>query len=308
MFARHLLTSNHSCKLLRQPYLSTSVLAYYHVEEKMVVCLRLRHGFASVGLILLLILSACRTASADTQFPSPDLRPLFDEATDPSIQLLHTSLATLLPILPLLSPAPSHTLLVTLVTPAFKSLFYNWMCWLRYRVKWGEEYDDEPSRAEIPKFLVVTSDEDMALELVGNGIVVWWLKARSVYEVNAAETGETGRMEDDLFTSLRALDLLLSPGSEERHDPRQQMLPWGSLHYQSLMLERTLVMSVLVGALAESQKVAVEDRKRVEIEWRKKFMAHDWESSLLRKDPFVGVKGVLVVDNDAVWYGLVFLG
>jgi hypothetical protein len=260
-------------------------------------------SFASILLILLSI-SPCRPTSTDTPFDSADIRPLFDNSTDPSIQLLHTSLATLLPILPLLAPPPSHTLLVTLVTPAFKSLFYNWMCWLKYRVKWGEEYDDEPSRAEIPKFLVVTSDESMARELVANGIMVWWLKSRSVYLKEWEEGIETvhDRIEDDLFTSLRALDLLLSPGSAERHDPRQQMLPWGSLHYQSLMLERTLVMSVLVGALAESQDMAADDRKRDASEWRKKFMAHDWEQSFLRKDPFVGVKGVLVVDNDAVWY------
>lgn len=218
--------------------------------------------------------------------------PLFDAAAPGKIQLLHTSLSTLLPVLPILAPAPSHTLLLTLATSGFKPLLYNWMCWLRYRAKWGED-ETETIREGIPKFLVVTSDEALAHELVDHGIVVWWLRPGN-------ETEAAG--ENDLFTSLRALDLLLSPASEQKHDPRQQMIPWGSLHYQSLMLERTLVMSVLVGALAEAQKVAVADRRREAIGWRKRVLAHDWSESRIYPEPFVGVKGVLVVDNDAVWY------
>lgn len=255
----------------------------------------------------------------------------------PPLRLLHTSLSTLLPILPLLAPSPSHSLLVTLATPAFKPLLFNWLCFLQHKAQWGQPplpvQDDEPlerdmkqkqwenQSKEVLKLLVVTSDEALARELTEeHGLVVWWLQGVDWDEEErkakeGAEEGEEGDtvgqsrihrlLQDDLFTTLRTMDLLLPP-----HPPLnkpQGMLEWGSLHYQSLMLERTLVMTALTGALVESQKVEKKQREKEEAEWWEKVVNHDWERSRLVREPFVGVKGVLLVDNDAVWYASPFL-
>lgn len=187
--------------------------------------------------------------------------------------------------------------------------------------------DDEPLEREVKekqwdnaargvlKVLVVTSDESLARELTESyGVVVWWLRgvdwdeeerrAKDGEEDTEDDTASQSRihrlLQDDVFTTLRSMDLLLPP-----HPPLnkpQGMLEWGSLHYQSLMLERTLVMTALTGALVESQKVEKEQREKEEAEWRERVMQHDWEESRLVREPFVGVKGVLLVDNDAVWY------
>jgi hypothetical protein len=81
------------------------------------------------------------------------------------------------------------------------------------------------------------------------------------------------------------------------------MLEWGSLHYQSLMLERSLVMSILVSALADAQRSTPEARETKAREWEARVDAHNWEKEppISPEDEFVGVKGVLLVDNDAVW-------
>ncbi|KAK4052288.1 hypothetical protein OIO90_004369 [Microbotryomycetes sp. JL221] len=210
-----------------------------------------------------------------------------------SIQRLHTSLSTLLPILPLLaSPQPSQTLLVTLATPAFKPLLFNWLCFLKHKAKWAQpltrhndnyatDFDDDDDDGDTVdpheplNVLIVTSDESLAKQLSNDkhNLVVWWIKPSS------------NDQEPDLFKTLRQLDLLLPPepsanySSSASSTTTNRMLEWGSLHYQSLMLERTLVMSTLVGALVESQQ-------------RDDDHDHDDDS---------GVKGVLLVDNDAVW-------
>lgn len=217
--------------------------------------------------------------------------PLFN-ASEPA--RLHTSLATLLPMLPLLAPPPSHTLVVTLATAAFKPLLLNWMCSLKFQAKWGA-----PSDA--PPFLVVTSEEALARELSAHGVVVWWLRGADL-DADEREDGDDLLLHDE-YRNLRLLGLLLAPGSAA-DDPRQEMLRWGSLHYQSLMLERSLVLSSLVGALAASQTVDVDYRKQQERKWMARAMAHDWSESILEREPWVGVKGVLVVDNDAVWYAV----
>ena len=238
------------------------------------------------------LLFACAVA------PSLALSPLFPARNGSSLQFLHTSFATLLPILPRLAPAPTHTLLVTLATPAFKPLLFNWICWLRYKARWGAQHDD--ADADVLKLLVFTSDEGLARELSEQGVVVWWLRGIDLDATNAVPD-DASLLLHDLFLNLRLADLLLPSATPDDANPRQNMLKWGTLHYQSLMLERTLVLATLVGSLAENQRVEAEDRLREEQDWRRRVLAHDWESSRLEKEPFVGVKGVLVVDNDAVW-------
>lgn len=270
--------------------------------------------------------------------------PLFSPK-NASLPFLHTSLATLLPILPQLAPPPHHTLTLTLATPAFKPLLYNWLCFLRYRAKWGQpastsEWDDDEDEDEdeaaaaarrkkredekprtgwedVPKVLVVTSDENLALELSQQGVVVWFLSSINLdalldlqQEADEEESRKIDRaLQDDLFLNARLLDLLL-PAShngtkdvDDESDRRETngMLPWGTLQYQSLMLERTLVMSTLIGTLVESQKLTADERERKEKDWYTRAMAHNWEESRLERDSFTGIKGVLLVDNDAVW-------
>ncbi|BGP43246.1 hypothetical protein JCM10450v2_007392 [Rhodotorula kratochvilovae] len=253
--------------------------------------------------------------------------PLFP-SSPPTLPTLHTSLASLLPVLPYLAPPPEHTLLVTLATPAFKPLLYNWLCFLRGKAKWGafpshtamgEPY--EPSErcamhADTPKLLVVTSDEDLARELSDHGVVTWWVRGTDWDAVELAdELAEDDpdkdamlayaerMLQDDLFANIRLLDLLL-PADEPvvENADGSTVIPWGTLRYQSLMLERTVVMSALVGALAQSQRADPEWRKAQDAAWMEKVLAHDWESGPpLRMPEFEGVKGVLLVDNDAVW-------
>ncbi|BGP19805.1 hypothetical protein JCM10213_003114 [Rhodosporidiobolus nylandii] len=263
--------------------------------------------------------------------------PLFSPpaSSSSSLPLLHTSLSSLLPILPHLSSPPEHTLLVTLATPAFKRLLYNWLCFLRYRAKWGqpathnEHGEPVPPVAEgdktgwedVVKLLVITSDERLARELSSEGVVVWWLKEVDWDAVEQAdESGDEDEiarldreLQDDLFTNLRLLDLLLppTPPSAEAQEGGAgagggagggQMLPWGTLHYQSLMLARTLAMSALVSALVESQRSDPRWRRQQDEELRARMLEHDWESGEEFEMPkFEGVKGVLLVDNDAVW-------
>ena len=246
-----------------------------------------------------------------------------------SLPTLHTSLASLLPVLPHLAPPPEHTLLVTLATPAFKPLLYNWLCFLRDKAKWGafpshnhhgEPY--EPSRrvaqhADVPKVLVVTSDEHLARELSDHGVVTWWVRGTDWEAVDLADELDDDdpdkdamlayaerTLEDDLFSNLRLLDLLLPaepPADAAANLPTAAAIPWGTLRYQSLMLERTAVMSALVGALAKSQRSDPEWRRAQDAAWHEKVLAHDWESGLLPVPDFEGIKGVLLVDNDAVW-------
>ncbi|GAA6036210.1 hypothetical protein JCM8097_006837 [Rhodosporidiobolus ruineniae] len=275
-----------------------------------------------VGLLQLVVLSQAGAQSTNASHP-----PLFSPPpSSHSLPTLHTSLASLLPVLPHLSPPPEYTLLVTLATPAFKPLLYNWLCFLRYRAKWGQpathnehgERVKEPSEDErtgwedTPKVLVITSDEDLAKELAEHGVVVWWLRSVDWDALETAEEDEDDdlvaqldrQLRDDLFTNLRLLDLLLpsEPSTELKDRLTDKMIPWGSLHYQSLMLERSLAMSALVGALVESQKTDPRWKKEQDLEWHHKVMAHDWENEEpLELPPWVGVRGVLLVDNDAVW-------
>ncbi|GAA5932413.1 hypothetical protein JCM1841_001379 [Sporobolomyces salmonicolor] len=277
---------------------------------------------------LLCLVTQAATSSDTTNATHPPLFPPPSSSSSSSLPTLHTSLSTLLPILPHLSPPPEHTLLVTLATSAFKPLLYNWLCFLRYRAKWGappthnehgEPVTEQLRYGDTPKVLVVTSDEALARELSDEGVVTWWLKGVDWEQVESVELGEEdgadGRedavkeveqmLQDDLFTNLRLLDLLLPPEPASKDDAERltsRLLPWGTLHYQSLMLERTAVMSALVGALAESQSVDVEYRKAQDRYWRERILAHDWENDEPFELPkFAGVKGVLLVDNDAIW-------
>jgi len=217
---------------------------------------------------------------------------------------------------------------VTLATPAFKPLLFNWICFLRYRAKWGaipdhNEHGDpnlfEDLYESTPKLLVITSDEGLAKELSELGVVTWWLKGidwdevERTAEMDVEEDADGAEkamadveqmLQDDLFTNLRLLELLLpsEPPFNQSERLTSSLIPWGTLHYQSLMLERTAVMSALVGSLVESQMLDKEYKQEEERYWRAKIMSHDWENDEpLELPQFEGVKGVLLVDNDAVW-------
>ncbi|SGY55639.1 BQ5605_C006g04054 [Microbotryum silenes-dioicae] len=299
-----------------------------------------------VSLIALLHLCIGASCSLSTDTSNATHPPLF-VAPNPRLKTYHTALSTLLPILPILAPPPTHTLLVTLATSAFKPLLYNYLCFLRYRAKWGTTSptheqssgnETEPNDRwsfirrkhfyeDTQKILIVTSDQALAEELSEFGVVVWYLDAIDWDSTEAQEyidetlEDEKLRKEferiirDDLFATVRMMDLLLPPTRSEsnsRSAIRQirpsvkgfgaKMLEWGSLHYQSLMLERTLVMSTLVGALVEAQQVDTRWRVQQERGWKDKWEYHDWDNEPpLIEEPFVGVKGVLLADNDAVW-------
>lgn len=286
-----------------------------------------RLACAAAAVVLTSIGSAAAISSSNattTTTTNATHVPLFPVG-EGDLQTLHLSLASLLPVLPHLAPGPDHTLAVTLATPAFKPLLYNWLCFLRYKAKWGQpaqfNVHGEPNTRDrdpfpdTPKVLVVTSDEDLALELSENGVVTWLLLGIDWEAFDEAELmdeddprkGEAldfvqRMMSDDLFTNLRLLDLLLPP--DMPYDPEEvhKAIPWGTLRYQSLMLERTAVMSALVGALVESQRSEATWRKEQDAYWRERVLAHDWESGPLETPKFAGVKGVLLVDNDAVWF------
>ncbi|KAM0786099.1 hypothetical protein ACM66B_006910 [Microbotryomycetes sp. NB124-2] len=279
---------------------------------------------AAALLAIVCVTTACAHSSDTHQHVNePQLVPLFtprhSNTSSSSVRRLHTSLATLLPILPLLAPPPSHTLLVTLATPAFKPLLFNWLCFLRHKAHWGRQHDNNAEH-ELQKVLIVTSDQGLARELSedARGLVVWWLKGVDPHDLeahvdslktrstraqdqNSDETTTTtdALLELDLFKTLRTLDLLLPPDPPDEASAQgttQSMLEWGSLHYQSLMLERTLVMSTLVGALTESQAVDRSDRLEAERD--------RWDTLERGQEPakeVEGVRGVLLVDNDAVW-------
>ncbi|SCV73158.1 BQ2448_7083 [Microbotryum intermedium] len=295
-----------------------------------------------IALLQLCIGASCSSSSETSNTTHP---PLF---VPPNLRLktYHTSLSTLLPILPILAPPPTHTLLVTLATSAFKPLLYNYLCFLRYRAEWGTTSPSHEQSSgnetdptdrwsyirrkqlyeDTQKILIVTSDQALAEELSEFGIVVWYLDAID-WDSREAHQYLDGTLEDeklkneferlirdDPFATVRMMDLLLPPtrsesSSSATRQPRTtskglgaKMLEWGSLHYQSLMLERTLVMSTLVGALVEAQQVDTRWRLEQERWWEEKWESHDWNNEPpLIKEPFVGVKGILLADNDAVW-------
>lgn len=201
--------------------------------------------------------------------------------TPSNIPTFHTNLSTLLPILSLLTAEPSGALLVTVVTPAFKPLFLNWLCFLRYRAKWGAE-DRVDSDREIYKLLVLTSDEGLAQELSKMGIVVWW---RTEKDDAFEEVG--------VINPLRTLkeDKVYSPGASTRptlltdSTGESKIIKWGSISYQSLMLERSIAIAALVGSITELNK------------------AGDHLDEVTRRhNARRQVRGVLLVDNDSVWY------
>jgi len=232
-----------------------------------------------------------------------------------AVPTLHTSLYTLLPILPFLAPPPHHTLLTTLATSAHKPLLLNWLCFLKHKAYWGalsKHYpDDGPARnySSVPKVLVITGDEILAHDLAYQGVVVWWLKGIDFDDELAEEAEEDRLIRDDAFLNLRLLELLLPGGEHLGNWPglkamRDEILEPGTLHFQSLMLERSLAVAALVGSLVESQKVDPAERRREEQEWATTLEEHDWqnedEDPPLRQE-WVGVKGVLLADVDAVW-------
>lgn len=164
------------------------------------------------------------------------------------------------------------------------------------------------------KVLVLTSDETLARGLSELGVVVWWLRAVDWESVLGPGEGEDSQDDEwvtdllmgDTFLNLRLMDLLLSPKStppstNEEADSKANMIEWGSLQYQSLMLERTLAMSALVSSLVTSQRVETEDRIQEEGRERQRREKWDWEKGTFVETEWTGVKGVLLVDNDAVW-------
>lgn len=283
-------------------------------------------AYGLVGLLFELVAVARLTTAATSSgnFSNATHLPLFPTIEgEPELPTLHLSLSSLLPILPHLAPGPEHTLAVTLATTAFKPLLYNWLCFLRYKAKWGQtpEFDMHGERntaedpyPDTPKLLVVTSDEDLALELSDLGVVTWLILGidwEEWDEIDRMADDEPTKAEaidnlqramaDDLFTNLRLLDLIIPSVAPIEPEDIHKVVPWGTLRYQSLMLERTAVMSALVGALVESQRSEAAARKAEDADWRERALKHDWESGMLHREPFQGVKGVLMVDNDAVW-------
>lgn len=253
------------------------------------------------------------------------LPPTFNTTTNSTVnqtrfplQTLHTSLYTLLPILPFLSPPPHHTLLTTLATSAHKPLLLNWLCFLKHKAHWGAlppSYPaDGPARAHasVPKVLVITGDEFLARDLSDQGVVVWWVKGIDFSDELEDEAEEDRLIRDDAFLNVRLLELLLPGGEQvgwqgggsEPRAMREEVMEPGSLWFESLMLERTLAVGALVGGLVESQKVEPEERRKEEAAWERTLAEHDWEDpdeEPPTREPFVGVKGVLLADVDAVW-------
>lgn len=203
-----------------------------------------------------------------------------------SIPTLHQNLDTLLPFLPDIAAGwsasvrketSSSVLLVTLATPAFKHLLLNFMCFMHHRLK---DADYQPG-----KYLVVTSSQELAT----------WLSDRGVVSLILQPEDLMANATNDIFSSLRQLDLVLPAAAQSpvNEAGKQKTLPWGSLHYQSLMLERTVISTVLAGALSESQKSAFEQWE-VDCGWQPE--AKDDIQQWRRP-----VGGILLADNDAVW-------
>ena len=235
------------------------------------------------------------------------------------LQTLHTSLYTLLPILPFLAPPPHHTLLTALATSAHKPLLLNWLCFLKHKANWGALPPSYPASglahkyAAVPKVLIITGDKFLARELSAQGVVTWWLKGLDFSADDDDDEAEEDRLiRDDAYLNVRLLELLL-PGGEQvgwqgagegKRGLREEVIEAGSLWFESLMLERTLAVGALVGGLVESQKVDQVEKKREEDEWQKTLAEHDWEDPDAEppvREEFVGVKGVLMADIDAVW-------
>ena len=154
-------------------YFATSSINSNHSRKEA----RSRAGHALIRLLIgftLFNVVLAEEMPANHKFPLfSDRSTNYSNVTQP-IKFLHTSLSTLLPMLPILSPAPEHTLLLTLATPAFKPLLYNWICYLKYKAKWGQAANLEDNG--LLKLLVVTSDEEFAKELSEKKVVVWWLR------------------------------------------------------------------------------------------------------------------------------------
>ena len=228
--------------------------------------------------------------------------PLFG-AVNHSIPTLHRSFGTLLPYLPEIasgwsnsvsSNTSSSTLVVTLATPAFKHLLLNFLCYLHHRL--------EASLHPPGRYLVITSSSDLALWLSERGVIVLLLD-RDSHEEAAP------------FQALRQLGVLLSPTEFAAGDrpARTSMIDWGSLRYQSLMLERSLAISSLVSMLSEANTVSSDlqrpvaypilhsDEDDYAYEEEQQLEAVEVQTPVPVSKP---VGGVLVVDNDAAWYVL----
>ena len=210
--------------------------------------------------------------------------PLFgDGVTVTDFPRLHTSLSTLLPHIVKMSPGRSRSLpdgsskmlLVTLATPAFKHHLLNFLCFLHHRLATGSRSPGQ--------YIVVTSSTKLAHWLADRGVVVLLLNRESAGQA-------------DPFVNLRLLDLLLDDrgdGANHTTSAKDVMLPWGTLHYQSLMLERTVAITTLVGLLAEVNQFPFENTTGPK------------DDPVTPKPPVIDpVGGVLLVDNDAVWYVL----
>jgi hypothetical protein len=207
--------------------------------------------------------------------------PLFPATWNHSIPTLHTSFATLLPHLPAMASgdssslkrASASTLVVTLATDQFQHLLFNFLCFMHHRL--------DPELHPPGKYLVVSSSEKLAHYLAARGVVVLYLK----------------REQEGLFSNLQKLDLMLSAEvlAPLNVSEGKEVIAWGSLHYQALMLERTLVTTTLVGMLAQSNSMPdALNTTCLPVDKR-----YDPEQPSKRRQQ---VGGVLLVDNDAVWY------
>ena len=170
-------------------------------------------------------------------------------------------------------------LVVTLATDQFRHLLFNFLCFMHHRL--------DPTLYPPGSYLVVTSSTKLAKTLSERGVIVLLLK----------------RDKDGLFSNLQSLDLLLSTDvlNPVNATNDKDVIAWGSLHYQALMLERTLVTASLVGMLAEANSRPAHSDATCKPTFarfgrnRKRITAAQEQ-----------VGGVLLVDNDAVW-SVVFL-
>ncbi|GAA97745.1 uncharacterized protein L969DRAFT_55485 [Mixia osmundae IAM 14324] len=204
------------------------------------------------------------------------IRPVFPRTWTHELPTLHTSLTTLLPILPQIARGHSNsapdgsmsTLVMTLATPGIKSHLFNWLCFLHHRL---------PSNLYPPgSYLVITSSRDLAVYLSDRGVITLLLRP--------SEAEMDSRAFLDLWTTLRKLELLISDDPENVALNSSVALKWGNLDYQSLMLERTIMTTAIVSSLVDANGPSVDRSSR------KPMKANERP-----------VGGVLIADNDAVW-------
>lgn len=91
--------------------------------------------------------------------------------------------------------------------------------------------------------------------------------------------------------------MLAADDATQKPEGELPLIHWGTLEYQALMLERTLVTTQLVNALSDSQVVPADVRNDTETVFKRP----NYDEPPPARNRTAGVGGVLLVDNDAVW-------